>query len=254
MKIAVCVKQIPDQATPYALDPSTHFVVRPNDQVLDDTDRYGIEVGLQLVAAAGEDATVTVFSMGPSGSMQGIRQALSMGADGAVVVDDPSLRGAEALLTARVLAAAIARSGFDVVVAGTESTDGYSGVVPQQIAELLGVPALTFARKVEKTADGIRIERQTAAGYDVVEAATPVLLSVTAGSVEPRYPSFKGIMAAKSRPVETLSVADLGVEVSSAQTITGVEPVAARQAGEIIEDDGEAHLRILALLEQRKVV
>jgi len=107
---------------------------------------------------------------------------------------------------------------------------------------------------VEKTADGIRIERQTAAGYDVVEAATPVLLSVTAGSVEPRYPSFKGIMAAKSRPVETLSVADLGVEVSSAQTITGVEPVAARQAGEIIEDDGEAHLRILALLEQRKVV
>lgn len=254
MKIAVCVKQIPDPATPYALDPSTHFVVRPNDQVLDDTDRYGIEVGLQLVAAAGEDATVTVFSMGPSGSMQGIRQALSMGADGAVVVDDPSLRGAEALLTARVLAAAIARSGFDVVVAGTESTDGYSGVVPQQIAELLGVPALTFARKVEKTANGIRIERQTGAGYDVVEAATPVLLSVTAGSVEPRYPSFKGIMAAKSKPVETLSAADLGVEVSSAQTIIGVEPVAARQAGEIIEDDGKAHLRILALLEQRKVV
>ena len=150
-------------------------------------------------------ATVTVYSMGPSGSMQGIRQALSMGADAAVVVDDPALRGAEALLTARVLAAAIARNGFDVVVAGTESTDGYTGVVPQQIAELLGVPSLTFARSVEKTDGGVRIERQTAAGYDVVEAATPVVLSVTAGSVEPRYPSFKGIMAAKSKPVETLT-------------------------------------------------
>ncbi|MBA2338082.1 MAG: electron transfer flavoprotein subunit beta/FixA family protein [Acidimicrobiia bacterium] len=254
MKIAVCVKQIPDPATPYSLDPATHFVVRPHDQVLDDTDRYGIEVGLQMAAAAGDDATVTVFSMGPSGSMQGIRQALSMGADGAVVVDDPALRGAEALLTARILAAAIARHGFDVVVTGTESTDGYSGVVPQQIAELLGVPALTFARKVEKTADGVRIERQTATGYDVVEAALPVVLSVTAGSVEPRYPSFKGIMAAKSKPVETLTASDLGVEVATAQAIQGVEPVPARQAGEVIEDDGEAHLRIIALLEQRKVV
>jgi electron transfer flavoprotein beta subunit len=186
--------------------------------------------------------------------MQGIRQALSMGADAAVVVDDAALRGAEALLTARVLAAAITRHGFDVVVAGTESTDGYTGVVPQQIAELLGVPSLTFARRVEKTDAGVRIERQTATGYDVVEAATPVVLSVTAGSVEPRYPSFKGIMAAKSKPVETLTAGDLGVEVSSAQTIRSVEPVPARQAGEVVEDDGEAHLRIIALLEERKVV
>jgi electron transfer flavoprotein beta subunit len=254
MKIAVLVKQIPDPATPYSLDPASHFVVRPADQVLDDTDRYGIEVGLQLAAAAGEAAEVTVYSMGPSGSMQGIRQALSMGADAAVVVDDPALRGAEALLTARVLAAAIARNGFDVVVAGTESTAGYTGVVPQQIAELLGVPSLTFARSVEKTDAGVRIERQTATGYDVVEAATPVVLSVTAGSVEPRYPSFKGIMAAKSKPVETLTAGDLGVEVSSAQTIRSVEPVPARQAGEVVEDDGEAHLRIVALLEERKVV
>ncbi len=254
MNIAVLVKQIPDPATPYSLDPSTHFVVRPADQVLDDTDRYGIEVGLQLAAASGEDASVTVYSMGPSGSMQGIRQALSMGADAAVVVDDPALRGAEALLTARVLAAAIARNGFDVVVAGTESTDGYTGVVPQQIAEILGVPALTFARKVETTDGGVRIERQTAAGYDVVEAATPVVLSVTAGSVEPRYPSFKGIMAAKSKPVETLTAADLGVEVTAAQAIRAVEPVPTRQAGVVVVDEGDAHERIVALLEERKVL
>ncbi len=254
MKIAVCVKQIPDPATPYDLDPVTHFVVRPTDQVLDDTDRYGIEVGLQLADAAGEESTVTVFSMSPSGSLQGIRQALAMGADKAVIIDDEELRGAEALLTARILAAAIEREGFDVVIAGTESTDGYTGVVPQQVAELLGVPSLTFARNVEHGGDVIRIERQTAAGYDVVEASPPVLLSVTAGSVEPRYPTFKGIMQAKSKPVDTVAAADLGVTVEAAQEIQAVEPVPTRQAGEIIEDDGAAHERIVALLEQRKVV
>lgn len=254
MKIAVCAKQIPDPATPYELDPTTHFVMRPADQVLDDTDRYGIEVGLQLAEAAGEGATVTVVSMSPSGSLQGIRQALAMGADKAVIVDDDNLRGSDALTTARILAAAIAREEADVVIAGTESTDGYTGVVPQQIAELLSVPSLTFARKVELIDGGIRIERQTGAGYDVVEAQAPLLLSVTSGVVEPRYPTFKGIMQAKSKPVDTLTAADLGVEVSSQQSIQAVEPVPARQAGEIVEDEGDAYERIVALLEQVKVV
>jgi electron transfer flavoprotein beta subunit len=198
VKIAVCVKQIPDPATPYRLDPATHLVVRPDDQVLDDTDRYGIEVGLQVAAAAGDDSTVTVVSMTPSGTLQGIRQALAMGADKAVVVDDPTLRGSDALTTARILAAAIAREGFDLVIAGTESTDGYTGVVPQQIAELLDVPSLTFARNVELVDGRIRIERQTDTGYDSVVGDLPLLISVTAGAVEPRYPTFKGIMRAKS--------------------------------------------------------
>ena len=254
MRIAVCVKQIPDPAAPYALDPETHFVVRPEDQVLDDTDRYGVEVGLQLAEAAGEDATVTLISMSPSGSLQGIRQALAMGADGVVIVDDETLRGADTLTTARVLAAAMQRQEFDVVIAGTESTDGYTGVVPQQISELLGVPALTFARKVEATDNGIRIERQTHGGYDVVEADTPVLLSVTAGVVEPRYPTFKGIMQAKQKPVETLTCGDLGITPEVLQTIKDVEPVPSRQAGEIHEDDGDGHLRIIAMLEQVKVL
>lgn len=253
MKIAVCAKQIPDPATPYQLDPTTHYVVRPNDQVLDDTDRYGIEVGLQLAAAVG-DATVTVFSMSPSGSLQGIRQALAMGADKAVVVDDASLRGADALTTARILATAIEREGFDIVVAGTESTDGYTGVVPQQIAELLGVPSLTFARKIDRHGDGIRVERQTSNGYDVVDADPPLLISVTSGAVEPRYPTFKGIMQAKSKPVETLTAADLGVATAPGQSIEAVEPVPARQAGEIVTDEGDAFERIVALLEQVKVI
>ena len=254
MRIAVCVKQIPDPAAPYELDPETHFVVRPDDQVLDDTDRYGVEIGLQLADAAGDDATVTLVSMSPSGSLQGIRQALAMGAHKAVIVDDDSLRGADALTTARVLAAAISREGADIVIAGTESTDGYSGVVPQQLAELLDVPALTFARSVEASDGSMRIERQTATGYDVVESPLPVLVSVTSGVVEPRYPTFKGIMEAKRKTIDTLTCADLGVSSEVQQTITSVDPVPARAAGEIVEDDGEGHLRIVAALEQTKVV
>ncbi len=258
MNIVVCVKQIPDPATPYRLDPDTHWVIRPEDQVLDDTDRYGVEVGLQLAEAT--EGTVTLVSMSPAGTLQGIRQALAMGADKAVVADDEALRGSGALVTARVLAAAIRREGFDVVIAGTESTDGYTGIVPQQLAELLGVPALTFARKVEHTGGKIRIERQSAAGYDVVEAAPPVLVSVTAGAVEPRYPTFKGIMAAKKKEIDQVTAAELGLDgaavgsAASGQTIAEVRPAPERQAGEIVEDEGEGHLAIVKQLEQAKVI
>lgn len=259
MKIAVCVKQIPDPATPYSMDPDTHFVVRPDDQVLDDTDRYGVELGLQL-AEAGEGEVVLV-SMSPAGSLQGIRQALAMGADKAIVVNDESLRGSGALVTARVLAAAIeAEGGVDLVIAGTESTDGYAGVVPQMLSELLDMPALTFARKIEHDAGTIRIERQTASGYDVVESTLPALVTVTSGAVEPRYPTFKGIMQAKQKPIDQPSVTDLGLDAGSVgysgsqQQIIDVKPAPERSAGVKVHDDGEAHLEIVKLLEQAKVV
>ena len=258
MKIAVCVKQIPDPATPYELDPETHFVVRPDDQVLDDTDRYGIEVGLQLAEATG--GSVVLVSMSPAGNLQGIRQALAMGADKAVLVSDPALRGSGALVTAKVLAAAIRREEPDLVVAGTESTDGYSGVVPQQIAELLGMPALTFARRVEHVDGRLRVERQTASGYDVVESPLPAVVSVTAGAVEPRYPTFKGIMQAKQKPVDQPTAADLGFDAGavgtggSGQRIVEVRPAPERSAGRRVQDDGEAHLEIVKLLERAKVI
>ena len=256
MKIAVCVKQIPDPATPYELDSENHFVVRPEDQVLDDTDRYGVEMGLQLAEAT--EGEVVLVSMSPANSLQGIRQALAMGADKAIVVDDETLRGSGALVTARVLAAAIEREGADLVIAGTESTDGYVGVVPQMLAELLGMPAMTFARKVELTDGSIRIERQTSDGYDVVEAALPALVTVTSGSVEPRYPTFKGIMAAKQKPIEQPNCADLGVDsvgsAGSGQEIVEVRPAPARAAGTKVVDEGEAHEEIVKLLEQAKVV
>ncbi|MDA2978996.1 MAG: electron transfer flavoprotein subunit beta/FixA family protein [Actinomycetota bacterium] len=251
MNIAVCVKQIPDPATPYQLDGENHWVIRPNDQVLDDTDRSGVEIALQLAEAT--EGTVTLFSMSPSGSLQGIRQALAMGADKAVLIDDETLKGADALTTARVLAAAMTREGFDLVVAGTESTDGYSGVMPQMMSEILDVPCLSFARKVEAGDGSVTIERQTASGYNVVTAPVPALITVTAG-IEPRYPTFKGIMQAKSKPVTTFTAADLGVDIESGQTIQSVNPVAARAGGSIVEDDGSAFEAIVELLEQVKVI
>ncbi|MDP9493938.1 MAG: electron transfer flavoprotein subunit beta/FixA family protein [Actinomycetota bacterium] len=252
MKVVVCVKQIPDPATPYRLEAGTNLLIRPDDQVLDDTDRYGVEMGLQLAQAS--EGTVTLVSMGPAGSGQGIRQALAMGADQAILIEDDSLRGSDALTTARVLAAAIKRDEFDLVIAGTESTDGYSGVLPQMLSELLDVPALTYATKVEAADGKVTIHRQTAAGYDVVEASLPALVAVTAGVVEPRYPTFKGIMEAKKKTVENLSLADLGVEPGPGQTVASITEAAERTAGQRIEDDGESHLAILALLEQRKVI
>ncbi len=253
MNIVVCVKQIPDPANPYSLDPETHFLNRPDEQVLDDTDRYGIEVGLQL--AAQTDGTVTLVAMGPAGNMQGIRQALAMGADKAIIIDDADLKGSGALTTAKILAAAIQRSGFDLVLAGTESTDGYTGVVPQQIAELLEVPALTFAKEVRVDESTVTINQQTANGYNVVTSELPVVISVTAGVVEPRYPTFKGIMAAKSKPVENYTASDLGVsDTSSGQAIISVDEATERKAGIKIEDDGEGHVRIVEKLQALKVI
>jgi electron transfer flavoprotein beta subunit len=252
MKIAVCVKQIPDPASDYELDPQTHNLIRPEAQILDDTDRYGVEVGLQIADANGGE--VYLVSMSPSGTLQGIRQALAMGVDKAVIIDDEALAGSDSLTTARALAAAITKEGYDIVIAGTESTDGYSGLVPQQVAGLLGVPALTYATSVEYADGVVRIHRQTADGYDEVEAATPVVVSVTAGVVEPRYPNFKGIMQAKSKPVDTHTAADLGVDPSVGQKIVSISPAPARASGTVVEDEGEAYLDIIKALEEAKVL
>jgi electron transfer flavoprotein beta subunit len=209
-------------------------------------------MGLQLAESTG--GSVTVVSMGPAGSGQGIRQALAMGADEAILIEDSSLRGSDALTTARVLAAAIGRRDFELVIAGTESTDGYSGVVPQMIAEILGLPALTYATHVETGNGSVTIHRQTVAGYDVVTSSLPAVVSVTAGVVEPRYPTFKGIMDAKKKPIETLSMGDLGAERAPEQLVLSIVDAPERTAGRKIEDDGDAHEAIIALLTERKVI
>jgi len=147
---------------------------------------------------------------------------------------------------------------FDLVIAATESSDGYTGTVPEQIAEVLGLPSVTFAKKVTVNGTQLDVQRQTEEGYDDVTCPLPALVSVTAGVVEPRYPSFKGIMAAKSKPVETVTVADLGITpvgwAGSGQQTASVTAAEARQAGEIVEDDGETYTKVIAFLENLKVI
>jgi electron transfer flavoprotein beta subunit len=259
MNVAVCVKQIPDPASPGKLDPSTRTLVREGKLILDDSDSYGVEMALQLVDKAG-GGEVTLVSMAPNNEMSGLRTALAMGAHRAILVSDEALRGSDALGTAKVLAAAVRRAEPDLVIAATESTDGYTGTLPVQLAELLALPSITFAKKVEVTGGTVKVDRQTEAGYDEVESPLPAVITVTAGVVEPRYPSFKGIMAAKGKPVEQLTVADLGLasdqvgQAGAGQEVTSVEPAEQRKAGEVVVDEGDAHERVLAFLEQLKVI
>ncbi|HVE94080.1 MAG TPA: electron transfer flavoprotein subunit beta/FixA family protein, partial [Acidimicrobiales bacterium] len=189
-----------------------------------------------------------------------LRTALAMGAAKAILVSDDALKGSDALGTAKVLAAAIKRAEPDLILAATESTDGYTGTAPVQIAELLGLPSVTFAKRIEVDGTTVKVQRQTEAGYDEVTCPLPALVTVTAGVVEPRYPSFKGIMAAKGKPLDQLTVAELGVETGqvgqagAGQSITDVAAAEERKAGEIVVDEGDAHEKIIAFLEQLKVI
>jgi electron transfer flavoprotein beta subunit len=254
LEIVVCVKHIPDPNIPPEMD--GHRLKREGVQgVLDPGDEFGVEAGLQLKEQLG--GNVTLVSMGPAPAMDAIKRGLSMGADKGVLVSDDQLQGADALVTARVLAAAIARNDFDLVVAGVESTDGYTGTMPSTLAELLGVPQVTFAKTIECSDGAVKINRQTADGYHVVECDLPALITVTAGVNEPRYASFKGIMAAKKKPVETLSLADLGLsgdDVAIKQSIADLATAEERKAGEVVQDDGTGAARIAEFLKEAKVI
>ncbi len=261
MNIVVCVKQIPDPAEPGALDPSTNTLKRDSKLILDESDSYGVEMALQLVDAAGGDGEVTLVSMAPNNETGGLRTALAMGAAKAVLVSDDALGGTDALGTAKVLAQAIGRvEGADLILTATESTDGYTGTVPEQLAELLGLPSVTFAKEISVGDGTVEVQRQTEAGFDEISCPIPAVVSVTAGVVEPRYPSFKGIMAAKNKPVDEVSLADLGIDAASVgwagarQEVVDVTAAPAREAGEIIEDEGDAHERIVAFLDELKVL
>ena len=255
MNVVVLVKQIPDPNNPYQLE-GNRLKRSGVQNVLDPGDEFGVEAGLKLAEGAGGE--VTVVSMGPASAMEAMRKALSMGAAKGILVSDDSLAGADALVTARVLAAAIKKvESVDLVIAGVESTDGSSGVMPGMIAELLGLPQVTFAKHIDLKDSTLVVNRQTVAGYDVVECPLPAVLSVTAGVNEPRYPTFKGIMQAKSKPVEQLSVSDLGLsadDVKATQEVANVAPAPERGAGEKFEDDGTGAAKIADFLKNAKVI
>lgn len=254
MNVVVCVKYVPEPEGTPKLGPDNLLVREGVNGALDAGDEVGIELALQLVEASGGE--VTVVSMGPDDAVAAVQRALAMGAHRGVLVTDPRLKGADALVTARVLAAAIREQTFDLVVAGVESADGYTGTMPATMAELLDLPSVTIARKVDLDGDGLRVERQTEGGYDVLTCPLPAVVTLTLGANEPRYPSLKGIMQAKQKPIDRRSLDDLGLadaDVEPTQRVTGVEPAPPKPGGEIVEGD-DGVVRIADLLAEAKVI
>ena len=249
MKIAVCAKQIPDPANP--IEYSDGQIVRPEEQVLDDTDRYGIEVALQLKEKYNAD--VTVISMTKVGTEKGIQQALQMGPDKALVLEDDSLKGASSIMTSNVLSELAKKVDADIIIFGTESTDGYSGVVPQQVSRILNLPCISYVKNIEID-DKVTLTRQTIEGSEKINLPSKCVISVTASGVEPRYPNFKDIMAAQNKPVEIISLNDIQYTAEQNMEFLGIEDVSSTKEGEKIIDEGESHNIIIEKLKEIKAI
>ncbi|MDR3033131.1 MAG: electron transfer flavoprotein subunit beta/FixA family protein [Kitasatospora sp.] len=259
MNIVVCVKQVPDTGMERRLNPDDSTLDRESvDGLINELDEYAIEEALTVAEAHGGE--VTILSMGPQKAAESIRKALSMGCDKAVHVLDDALHGSDALATSQVLAQALTRIGFDLVILGSESTDARMGVLAAMLSERLGVPQMSLAGKVEIDGQSIRIQRQADYGYDRVEAVLPAVVSVVEKINEPRYPSFKGIMAAKKKPVETLSLADLGIDAAqvglagAATEVTDFAQRPPRAAGTIVKDDGDGGAKAAEFLAAQKFI
>lgn len=257
----VLVKQVPDTYSERKLSETDHTLDRESaDAVLDEINERAVEEALKIKESG--DGEVTVLCVGPDRSSDAIRKALSMGADKAVHVSDEALHGSDLIATAKVIKAAIGQlDSVDLVIAGNEASDGRGGAVPAVVAELLGMPQLTHAHQVTIEGSTVKVTRETAdEGMTYLEAGLPAVVSVTEKINEPRYPSFKGIMAAKKKPVENYTVADLGLdsgEVGLANAWSKVEqaaPKPPRQAGERVEDDGEGGTKIAEYLAGQKLV
>ena len=259
MNIVVLVKQVPDTSAERRLNPADNTLDRASvDAVINEIDEFAIEEGLRLKEAHGGE--VTILTVGPERATESIRKALSMGADKALHVSDPAIHGSDAIQTAKIIAKALGTLEYDVVIAGSEATDTRVSVVPALVAEALSVPQLSHARKVTVDGSTLAIERLSESGYDVVQAQLPAVISVVEKINEPRYPSFKGIMAAKSKPVQTLTVADLGlgaddVGLANASTqVVSFEVAPPRQKGEIVKDEGDGGVKIADFLALRKLI
>ncbi len=263
MKIVVCVKHVPDAQGDRRFAEDGTVDRAGVDGLLSELDEYAVEEALK-VAQARDGSTVTVVTVGPVAASDAIRKALQMGADAGVHVVDDALHGSDAFATSLVLAKAVGTLEYDLVLTGMASTDAGMSVVPAMLAERLGLPQVTFAGSLEIDGDGpgatVTVERDGDVYTEVVESELPALVSVTDQINEPRYPSFKGIMAAKKKPVTTLSLADLGVcadEVGLAAAWTRVAEVVRRpprQAGTVVTDEGDGGARLVEFLAGAKLV
>ena len=263
MRIVVCVKHVPDATGKRTFDPADNTVDRAGvDGLLSELDEYPIEEALRI---AGDDGEVVVLTVGPDQALDAARKALQMGAHAAVHVCDDALAGSDAPATSLVLAKAVEKVGdsggaVGLVLCGMASTDGAMGVVPAMLAERLGVPMLTFAAEVSVDGDLVTVRRDGDVAIETVEARLPLVVSVTDQINEPRYPSFKGIMAAKKKPVETWSLAYLGVDpnlVGLAAAWSQVEAFTARpprSQGKVVIDEGDGGTKLADYLAAQKFI
>jgi electron transfer flavoprotein beta subunit len=247
--VIVCGKVIPDSSVTLEIDSGTKRMRRKDlPHELDPAAASAVETGLRLVEQHG--GSVTFITMGIPDATVGIRRALAMGATAAVHLLDDALAGSDTLGTAKALAAAIRRETYDLVICATESSDSYSGIVPVQIAQLLGLPPLTFANHVSIEGNALTVHRQSETGYSVVTADLPALISTTSGICEPRYPQLKGIMAARKIEIRTYTAAELDLgpdqvgESAARERVLSVGPPPTRAAGRLIEDQGDAGRQI----------
>ncbi len=266
MKIAVCIKQVPDSWAEKKM--AGGLLDRLSaDAVLNDLDEYAIEEALRISEANGGNGeggpnSITVISMGPERSVDAARKALSMGADSAIIITDDALVGSDALATSKVLASVIAKGQFDLVLCGTESTDARMSVIPAMIATRLGWAQLTFAGSVtiDSTAKTASIARNTESGIEKMIASLPAVISVIEKINEPRYPSFKGIMAAKKKVTDLQTLASTGVDANLVGTLGAksvvIDAVArpARTAGIKIVDTGNAGTELVNFLVEKKLI
>ncbi|GAA4668316.1 MULTISPECIES: electron transfer flavoprotein subunit beta/FixA family protein [Amycolatopsis] len=259
-KIVVLVKQVPDTYSERKLSDADHTLDRESaDAVLDEINEKAVEEALKIKEAG--EGEVTVISVGPDRATDAIRKALSMGADKAIHVSDEALHGSDVIATAKVLAAAIGKvEGYDLIIAGNEASDGRAGAVPAILAELLGLPQLTYVRQLTVDGTTVKADRETEDGLTHLEASLPALVSVSEKINEPRYPSFKGIMAAKKKPVDTLTIADLGIDAGEVglgnawSQVTEAAPKPPRQAGQRVEDEGDGGTKIAEFLVGQKLI
>jgi electron transfer flavoprotein beta subunit len=259
MKIAVCAKTVPEATAQRRIDPSTKRLDRSGEGTLNQFDVHAVEEALKLKEAAG-DGEVVIVSLGPERALEAMRKALAMGADRVVLVSDEGAAGSDLVATSRALAAALAREAADLVLFGQQANDSDGAVLWAAVADQLRQPLISPVAELEHEDGKVRGKRQTEFGYDVIEAPLPAVVAVSDAINEPRYPSLKGIMGAKKKPQETVSLADLGVdadEVGEAGSRTEVYALGdppARGDTVKIEDDGSGAEKIVAFLQERKAI
>jgi electron transfer flavoprotein beta subunit len=258
MKVAVCVKEVPESSAPRRIDPATLRLDRSGEGTLNPWDLSALEEGLRLVEAGGGE--VVAVSMGPERAAASLRKALAMGADRAVLVADEAAAGADLVATSRVLAKALEREGADLVLFGQQGSDSDGAVLWAAVADRLRLPLISQAATLEIADGRATVRRQTEYGYDVIHAPLPCVVAVSDAINEPRYPSLKGIMGAKKKPQETIALADLGVssdeagEAGSGTVVRELKQPPPRGESEILEDDGSAAQRIADYLAEQKFV